>query len=493
MHMTTASNENAKQSMVISNTSDIDTLPSDNESIFFMDDNSDSNNPKDTDTTTTKKTGTPSLGFLDYPPSQNIPEPNHILEPTTKVEVQGSHKSFIPVSPHAPHSPTACKMEVEIDSISSRSNHSGGAQLQPHEDAPQLPSAARKTTLIPSVCATPPNRESHVRQSQCLLYNSLAYVYDPMRTVFEESKDNQGDGDDSGDDPESNIAIGSPSAERSSWDAHGEHPGMGWSMNDPLASHYYPFLIPDPTTAVYHPITAPYIMFSILPYQAEVSTTYGRDYPIYTRALTPTPVNYVCSSISHEQLTLLMQPPFDEAIAAVVENHFPITLDATFKRYKYFQEKKYQAQDKIWELQLRLDQTCNNENSALEKAICVLSEMENANFMGRLFCYEDDILHHLSSHPHNAHAFLKHALNFEGPITQSGLNPTPNPHRRVPTSHNPRRLTSHQLHAAAAAEAIRLMRNYPTPIHKTLSRPCCFKCKKHGHVIRDCPKKLHRL
>jgi len=110
--------KNAKQSVVIPNASDTDTLPSDDDSIFFMDDNSDSNNPKDTNTTTTKKTGIASPGFLDYPPSRNVPEPNHILEPTTKVEVQGSHKSFIPVSPHAPNSPTPYKMEVEIDSIS---------------------------------------------------------------------------------------------------------------------------------------------------------------------------------------------------------------------------------------------------------------------------------------------------------------------------------------------------------------------------------------
>jgi len=269
---------------------------------------------------------------------------------------------------------------------------------------------------------------------------------------------------------------------------------MGWSLNDPLASHYYPFLIPDPTIAVYRPIMAPYVTYSILPNKAEAFATYGRDYPIFTRPLTPTPINYACLSITHKQLTFLMQPPFKEAIATVVESHFPIALDAAFKHYKYFQEKKYSAQAKIQELQSRLERAHNNENLALEKAMCVLSEMENANFMGRLFCYEDDILHHLSSHPHDAHTFVHHALNFEGPITQSGLDPTPNPHRGVPTSRNPHQLTSHQLHVAAAAEAIRLTCDHPTPTHTAhYTRPRCYKCKKRGHVIQDCPKKLHRL
>ena len=32
----------------------------------------------------------------------------------------------------------------------------------------------------------------------------------------------------------------------------------------------------------------------------------------------------------------------------------------------------------------------------LEKAVCVLSELESANFLGRLIPYEDEILNHLS-------------------------------------------------------------------------------------------------
>ena len=148
---------------------------------------------------------------------------------------------------------------------------------------------------------------------------------------------------------------------------------------------------------------------------------------------------------------------------------------------------------------MRLERAHDNENLALEKAMCILSEMKNANFMGRLFCYEDDVLHSLSSHPQAGHTFVRHALDFEGPITQSGLDPTPNPHRGAPTFLNPlpptrtagQRLSSRQLHVTAAAEAMRLTRlERPAT---TCTRPRCYKCKKRGHVVRDCPKKLHRL
>ena len=124
MHSTTALYKNAKQSVVVSNAFDIDTLPSDDGSVFFMDDDSDSNDPKNTDTTTTKKTGTAPSGFLDIPPSSGAPSADRPVEPTAKVEVQTQRKPFIPVSPFTPNSPTPFKMEVEINSVSSGSDHS---------------------------------------------------------------------------------------------------------------------------------------------------------------------------------------------------------------------------------------------------------------------------------------------------------------------------------------------------------------------------------
>lgn len=300
-----------------------------------------------------------------------------------------------------------------------------------------------------------------------------------------EKEDNEDNGDDSGDTFQSDNAIGPTGDKYPSWHTCSEHPDMGWSVNDPLALHYYPTLIPDPTTATYHPITAPYVTFSILPYKAEVSATYDRDYPILTCSLAPISVKYTCLPITPDQRALLMQPPFDKAITTVVKSHLPITLDATLKHYKYFQERKYCAQAKIQKLQDCLAWACDNENWASEKVVCELSDMENANFLGRLFCHEDEILHHLSSRPRNADTFLCHALNFEGPIIQSELDPTPNPHCGAPTFLNPPCLpTKYQLHVATAAQAMCIIQsNCPGHVCKTPNRSCCFKCKKHGHVV----------
>ena len=41
----------------------------------------------------------------------------------------------------------------------------------------------------------------------------------------------------------------------------GEHPGMGWEINDPFAPQYYPFPIPDPLTN--RLIIAPYVSYAI--------------------------------------------------------------------------------------------------------------------------------------------------------------------------------------------------------------------------------------
>src|SRR6267154_5744677 len=74
----------------------------------------------------------------------------------------------------------------------------------------------------------------------------------------------------------------------------GEHPGMGWSLNDPLSSEYYKIIISDPTISTCHLIVAPYVSYFIHPNHAEVSATYGKDYPIHMCTLIPSPVNYTC-------------------------------------------------------------------------------------------------------------------------------------------------------------------------------------------------------
>ena len=119
---------------------------------------------------------------------------------------------------------------------------------------------------------------------------------------------------------------------------------MGWSLNDPLSSDYYKIIIPDPSISYRHLIVAPYVFYSLQPDQAEVSATYGRGYPIHTQTLTPTPVTYSCPAATLDQLSLLTEPPYAEAITTVIKCHLPTTHATALKHYQHFQKEKYHAQ-----------------------------------------------------------------------------------------------------------------------------------------------------
>jgi hypothetical protein len=143
--------------------------------------------------------------------------------------------------------------------------------------------------------------------------------------------------------------------------------------------------------------------------------------------LTPTHVPYHCVPATPAHIALLNTAPTSNAIQSVVNTHFPTHLSTAFKRYCHFQEQKYAAQGRIQRLKDRIANLQELENDMMEKAMCVLSEMEDANFWGRLFSCDDQILHQLAAQPIAADTFICTALSFEGTYTQSALNPQPNP------------------------------------------------------------------
>jgi hypothetical protein len=203
-------------------------------------------------------------------------------------------------------------------------------------------------------------------------------------------------------------------------------------VNDPLTSDHHKIVIPDPTTTVRCLLIAPYVTYAIQPTNAEVSATYGKGYPIHTRTLSPMPVSYFCPPSTHSETSLLLESPYAEVISKVMDQRFPIALSAGLKQYQHFKQKQYDAQAKARALRECLTRLQNRENNALEAAVGVLSEMENANFMGRLFCVEDEVLHQLAHHPIHADHFIRVGLAFAGTITQSPLNPLPNLWRSSP-------------------------------------------------------------
>jgi hypothetical protein len=177
----------------------------------------------------------------------------------------------------------------------------------------------------------------------------------------------------------------------------GEHPRMGWLANDPLSADYYEIIIPDPTYTMHRLIVAPFISYSIQPFKAKVSATYGKGYHIITRVLTPTCVPYPCVPATLAHIALLNTAPTSDAIQSVINTHFPAHLSTAFKRYRHFQEQKYTAQGRIQCLKDRTASLQELENDMMEKAMCVLSEMEDTNFWGRLFSCDDQVLHQLAA------------------------------------------------------------------------------------------------
>jgi hypothetical protein len=202
---------------------------------------------------------------------------------------------------------------------------------------------------------------------------------------------------------------------------------MGWVVNDPLSVDHYEIIIPDPIYTTCQLIVAPFISYSIQPFKAEVSATYGKGYHIITHALTPTRVPYHCVPAMPVHIALLNTTPVSDTIQSVANTHFPTHLSTAFKHYCHFQEQKYAAQGRIQCLKDHIANLQELENDMMEKATCVLLEMEHTNFWGRLFSCDNQVLHQLTAQPIAADTFICAALSFEGTYTQSALNPQPNP------------------------------------------------------------------
>ena len=201
----------------------------------------------------------------------------------------------------------------------------------------------------------------------------------------------------------------------------GEHPGMGWELNDPLTKQFYRVLIPDPTTN--RLVVAPFISYSIQSTKAEVQATYGKDYPIHNRVLQPIPVDYICPPLTQEQLSIFdRDSPFADAVNRIINEQMPLHLSAAIRRYQHHKDAQYSAQRQIRDLQ-------DQEQRYLERAMCVLSELENTNVLGRLIAHGDEILHSLTSDQSAASRFCRIMHHFEGTITQSTIDTALNPWR----------------------------------------------------------------
>jgi hypothetical protein len=190
----------------------------------------------------------------------------------------------------------------------------------------------------------------------------------------------------------------------------GVHPGEGWHYNSIKHWNYYRFLIPDPTVPGCLVVT-PFINFHMHPSKPQVSAAYGLGLPIWMCELHATPVDYPTPSLSPNQICLLdPAEPFAHAFDKVVQDHLPYNLIAALQQYRHFKVLQYKAQGKASEL-------CIKGTNYLECAMEVLSDLENANIIGRVYPqYEDEIVKKIGDNVATGHAFYKALNTWENPI-----------------------------------------------------------------------------
>jgi len=131
-------------------------------------------------------------------------------------------------------------------------------------------------------------------------------------------------------------------------------------------------------------IIAPWIKYDLTIVQPEIAGTFGKNYPITLQGLRPTPVDYICPTLTPSQLEVLdSKAQCGEVIDWILTKHCPKDLLAGVLTYRHYQEAQYATQRQINTLQER-------HMYYLERRMEVLSVLENANVLGRILAHMED-------------------------------------------------------------------------------------------------------
>jgi hypothetical protein len=290
----------------------------------------------------------------------------------------------------------------------------------------------------------------------------------------------------------------------------GAHPGNGFelnALNTDWSPRAYKFLIPDPLTG--RMVLAPFIRYNLIRSNPQISATYGQGYPIHTRSLEPTPVDYLCPHLTPEQLKVFdTQMAFAPAVDKVVEEQFPADLAAGVRQYQYYKDTQYSIQKVRQHLH-------NKENAYLEKAIETLDSLERANVLGRLLAHLDVITQEFTTEALKPEARLQfiHAIDhFDGDIPRSAQDTRANP--SVNLCKVDKRMYQSRL---SDKEINHLSVKRPPPFTKgdiiyydddddtfgarsplpwqaqRHAAKRCHKCRKLGHIRQQCPRRRAKL
>ena len=157
-------------------------------------------------------------------------------------------------------------------------------------------------------------------------------------------------------------------------------------------------------------------------------------------------------------------------------------LTAGVIQYRQYKSTQYALQQTINELQRKL-------LAYMEKTQEVLSELENANVIGRLYSHLTDIAIESQEDPLQFHQLLKATERFEGQITRSAIDPTPDPSYKSNTLYAST-LTEEQerLHTVVQQNYRQVRKTTPTA-PASHSNKVCHRCGRLGHIRATCTSK----
>jgi len=191
----------------------------------------------------------------------------------------------------------------------------------------------------------------------------------------------------------------------------GENPREPWIFNTIGSPNYFHLLIPDPAMPRKQ-IVAPWIKYDLTITQPKIASTFGKNYPITLQGLRPTPIDYICPTLTPSQLEVLdSKAQCGEVIDWILAEHCPKDLLTGVLTYRHYQEAQYTTQRQINALQ-----ECHMYY--LERHMEALSVLKNANVLGCILAHMEDF----EGYP-KAYATFFHAIApFHGHITYSGTN-----------------------------------------------------------------------
>ena len=175
----------------------------------------------------------------------------------------------------------------------------------------------------------------------------------------------------------------------------------------------------------------------------------------------------------------------------MVDEYFPYDLLATVWQYQFYKSTQYALQPTIQTARAK-------ELKYSKKALEVLSEMENANVLGRLLAHMDILSMALAPKPDAHFAYIKAIRGFDGDITETVLDPHVNRHRSavkeqgepIPDSVFDKQCAKQQRiidEREDAFERRKRQRQAHAAVFPLHARKQCFRCGHFGHIRLFCP------